>query len=519
MGSFSAIELTVFYRLFASVAEEMGIVLQRSAFSPNIKERRDFSCALFDAQGHLLAQAAHIPVHLGALPDTIAEVRKNLSLLPGDVVITNDPYHGGTHLPDITLIQPVFLDEELAFFLAVRAHHADVGGRHPGSMGLTRHIEEEGVLIPPTKLFEKGNFNHRFWEDFLRRVRGREEREGDLRAQLAALKRGEERLLELVRRYGKDRLHRGGQALQDYSERYMREIIKEIPPGSYFFEDFLDDDGQGGPPVPIRVRIENLGEEVIVDLRDSAPQLETGLNAVRSVTRAAVFYVFLCLSGGLLPPNQGALKPLKVLTKPGTVVDAIYPAPVAGGNVETSQRIVDALLGALAQALPDRIPAASCGSMNNLAFGGRQGDREFVYYETMGGGMGGRPGASGLSGVHTHMTNTLNTPVEALEQAFPVMIERYALRERSGGQGRYRGGDGLIRRFRFLSQVTVSLLTERRRLAPYGLQGGQAGKRGQNILYNREGHKRLLPGKITLELHPGEILEIRTPGGGGYGRR
>ncbi|QJA06569.1 hydantoinase B/oxoprolinase family protein [Thermosulfurimonas marina] len=514
MGAFTATEISVFYRLFSSVAEEMGVVLQRSAFSPNIKERRDFSCALFDSQGRLLAQAAHIPVHLGALPDTVAAVLEELDLHPGDVVLTNDPYRGGTHLPDLTLVAPVFVGERRAFLLAVRAHHSDVGGKYPGSMGLARHIEEEGILIPPRKLVSEGRFDREFWEDFLSRVRGRAEREGDLRAQLAALSRGEARLRELVKRYGLSVLEEKAAELQAYSEAYMREILREIPQGEYFFEDYLDDDGLSEEPVPIRVRLVAEGDRVRVDFRGSAPELPTGLNAVRSVTRAAVFYVFLSLAGGLVPPNQGAFRPLKILTEPHTVVDARWPAPVAGGNVETSQRIVDAVLGALAQALPEKIPAASCGSMNNLAFGGK----DFAYYETMGGGMGGRAGAPGLSGVHTHMTNTLNTPVEALELAYPVVVERYSLRAGSGGRGRFRGGDGLVRRFRFLAPVTVSLLTERRRLCPYGLFGGEPGKRGLNLLFDREGRRRCLPGKGVWEIGAGEVLEIRTPGGGGYGK-
>ncbi len=515
MGGFSATEIAVFYALFSSVAEEMGVVLRRSAFSPNIKERQDFSCALFDSAGHLLAQAAHIPVHLGALPDTVAEVLREFDLRPGDVVITNDPYRGGTHLPDLTLIKPLFVKDQLAFLLAVRAHHADVGGRYPGSMGLARHIQEEGVLVPPTLLVEAGRFRRDFWEDFLSRVRGREEREGDLRAQLAALERGEKRLLELVARYGLEELQKRGEELQAYSESYMRETLREIPDGRYYFEDYLDDDGLNPEPVPIRLHLTKEEDRVVLDFRDSSPQLETGLNAPRSVTRAAVFYVFLALAGGLIPPNQGALRPLRILTRPGTVVDARYPAPVAGGNVETSQRIVDVILGALAQAIPEKIPAASCGSMNNVAFGGEG----FAYYETIGGGMGGRPGSPGLSGVHTHMTNTLNTPIEALEIALPVMVERYGLRPRSGGSGKWPGGDGLVRRFRFLAPVTVSLLTERRRLQPYGLFGGQPGKRGLNLLLDTKGRRRVLPGKGVFELKAGEALEIRTPGGGGYGRR
>ncbi|RUM88518.1 MAG: hydantoinase B/oxoprolinase family protein [Thermodesulfatator sp.] len=504
----------VFYGLFSSVAEEMGVVLQRSAFSPNIKERRDFSCALFDGQGRLLAQAAHIPVHLGALPDTVAAILEEFDLEPGDVVLTNDPYRGGTHLPDLTLVAPVFLEGRRAFLLAVRAHHSDVGGKHPGSMGLARHIEEEGVLIPPRKILSQGRFDQKFWEDFLSRVRGRAEREGDLRAQLASLARGKTRLEELASRYGLSVLEAKAEELQAYSEAYMREVLQEIPRGEYFFEDYLDDDGLSAEPVPIRVRL-SVGEgEVKVDFRGSAPELPTGLNAVRSVTRAAVFYVFLSLAGGLVPPNQGAFRPLKILTEPHTVVDACWPAPVAGGNVETSQRIVDVVLGALAQALPEKIPAASCGSMNNLAFGGK----DFAYYETIGGGMGGRPGAPGLSGVHTHMTNTLNTPVEALELAYPVVVERYGLRAGSGGRGRFRGGEGLVRRFRFLEPVTVSLLTERRRLSPYGLFGGEPGKRGLNLFWDRQGRKRRLPGKGVFKIQAGEVLEIRTPGGGGYGK-
>ncbi len=492
----------------------MGIVLQKASFSPNIKERRDFSCAIFDGSGRLLAQAAHIPVHLGSMPDAVAEAINAFSVLsPGDVIITNDPYRGGTHLPDITLIKPVFFGDELGFFLGVRAHHADVGGRYPGSMGLARSVEEEGVLIPPTKLFEAGTFQKEVWEGFLRRVRAREEREGDLRAQVASLRRGEVRLKELVTRYGLETLLEKGKLLQDYSRTFMQKVVSEIPQGEYFFEDYLDDDGTGTEALPIRVRLEVKGGEVVVDLRESAPQAPTSVNAVRSVTKAAVFYVFMCLSRGMIPPNQGAFDPIKVLTKSATLVDAVYPAPVAGGNVETSQRIVDALLGALAQAVPERIPAASCGSMNNVAFGN---DR-FVYYETIGGGMGGGPDAPGLSGVHTHMTNTLNTPVEALEQALQVVVERYSLRKGSGGKGRFSGGDGIVRRFRFLEPVTVSLLTERRRFSPYGLLGGKPGKRGRNILIGVTGKKKVLPGKVSLEVKEGEVLEVRTPGGGGYG--
>ncbi len=513
-----AVEITIFNALFASVAEEMGIVLQKSSFSPNIKERRDFSCAIFDGQGRLIAQAAHIPVHLGAMPHTLSAVRERLSLHPGDVVITNDPYAGGTHLPDITLIKPLFFEGELAFYLTVRAHHADVGGKTPGSMPLATHIKEEGVFISPQKLFEQDKLNDGFWRAFLAQVRNPEEREGDLRAQIAALHRGDIRLKELVNRYGLAFLKERFELLLAYSSRLMESLIKEIPEGTYHFEDFLDDNGQDKKPIPIRLRLTIRGDRAELDFSESSPQVNTGLNAVRAVTCAAVYYVFFSLARGEIPHNQGAFHPLRIITKPGTVVDALPPAPVAAGNVETSQRVVDVVLGALAQAMPEQIPAASCGSMNNLTFGGEYMGKKFAYYETIGGGMGGRPGLPGLSGVHTHMTNTLNTPIEALERDFPVLVEKYALRDRSGGSGRFRGGDGLVRRICFLEQATVTILSERRRFAPYGLMGGKAGRRGQNLLW-RQGKKKILPGKVTLEVDPGDVIEIRTPGGGGWGKK
>ncbi len=506
------VEITIFNSLMAAVAEEMGIVLQKSSFSANIKERRDFSCAIFDGKGRLIAQAAHIPVHLGAMPHTLASVRKVLDLGPHDIAITNDPYAGGTHLPDITLIKPVYEGEEVAFYLTVRAHHADVGGKTPGSMPLATHIEEEGVLISPCKLFEAGRLNESFWKNFLVRVRNPAEREGDLRAQLAALHRGEIRVRELLKRYSLSLLKERFALLFEYSARLMKALIREIPDGEFYFEDYLDDDGLSREPLPLRLKLKVEGERVFLDFRDSCPQVKTSLNAVRSVTCAAVYYVFFSLARGEIPANEGAFYPLEILTRPGTILDAVYPAPVAAGNVETSQRVVDVVLGALAQALPEQIPAASCGSMNNLAFGGE----DFTYYETIGGGMGGRPGLAGLSGVHTHMTNTLNTPIEALEREFPVLVEKYSLRPRSGGAGKFRGGDGLIRRFRFLRPATVTILSERRRLAPYGLFGGKAGRRGLNIL-ERGKRRKILPGKATLQVQDGDIIEIRTPGGGGWG--
>lgn len=530
-----ALELTIFNKLFAAVAEEMGIVLRKSAFSPNIKERRDYSCAVFTDRGELLAQAAHIPVHLGALPATMARILPEFPLEPGDVLILNDPYWGGTHLPDLTLIAPVYLDEcggragdlrslassanhpRPAFYLANRAHHADVGGMAPGSMPLARDLREEGVIIPPAYLYRRGELQREFWLDLLSRMRVPEERRGDLAAQLAALHRGLERLPLLASRYGLEKLAAMSRALLDYSERAMRDVLLSIPDGEYGFQDFLDDDGYGHQDLAVRLTLTISVDEAVLDFSASADQAEGGVNAVPPVAEAACYYVFLSLLAEDFPVNQGCFRPLKVITRPGSLLDPQFPAPVAAGNVETSQRLVDVVLGALAQALPEVIPAASQGTMNNLAFGGKDLDgREFTYYETIAGGLGGGPERPGLSGVHSHMTNTRNTPVEALEHDYPVLVERYAFREGSGGAGLHAGGQGLRRDFQFLTEVTVSLLSERRRHAPYGLNGGQPGAPGENVLVTPDGDQSL-PGKVNLCLRPGSRLSIRTPGGGGWG--
>ncbi len=515
-----ALELTVFQKLFAAVAEEMGIVLQKSAFSPNIKERRDYSCAVCTARGELLAQAAHIPVHLGALPRTLAEVLPRRPLAPGDVLLLNDPYQGGTHLPDLTVIAPFYAGRDLAFVLVNRAHHADVGGVAPGSMPLARHLREEGVVIPPTYLYREGEENEAFLRDFLSQVRVPEERRGDLAAQLAALYRGRERLHGLVERYGLPKLLEMAAELLNYSERAMRQFIREIPDGRYHFSDYLDDDGWGNLDLAIRVAVEVAGDQVICDFTATAGQTAGGVNAVPAVAEAACYYVFLALLAEEFPINQGCFRPLTIITRPGSLLNPRAPAPVAAGNVETSQRLVDVVLGALAQALPERVPAASQGTMNNLAWGGRDPvrDREFTYYETMGGGTGGGPDGPGLAGVHSHMTNTQNTPVEVLEHDFPVLVERYGLRDHSGGAGRHPGGLGLIREFRFLTEVSVSLLTERRRHRPYGLGGGGPGAAGRNALIAPDGRETVLPGKLNLTIAPDHRLCIETPGGGGWGQ-
>ncbi len=516
------IDIEITGKLLNSIAEEMGIVLRKSAFSPNIKERCDFSCAIFDKNGRMLAQAAHIPVHLGAMPMTVKALMERFRFSPGDVVITNDPFAGGSHLPDITLMRGIFppdQPDEPIFYVVNRAHHADVGGVTPGSMPLARSIQEEGVLIEPSMLVTSGNIDKKLLKKIISPMRNQDERQGDLRAQLAALERGNSRLLEF---YTQNRQHVEERVslLLSYGKRIMETVIQEIPDGQWSFRDFLDNDGISNEPIPIEVGLRISGGRATLDFSRSAPQLSTGLNTVRSVTCSAVYYCFFCLLGQHHPINHGSLEPIEVITQKGTVLHALPGAPVAAGNVETSQRIVDCVLGALAQAIPHRIPAASAGTMNNVAMGGiGPGGSQFAYYETLGGGMGARPGSHGLSAVQTHMTNTLNTPTEVIEQEYPLQILEYSIRKNSGGQGQYRGGDGICRKYRFLAPATVTLLTERRALPPYGLHGGGPGCRGKNLLLSAEtGVETGLPGKVHVKAGPGDILTILTPGGGGMGR-
>ncbi len=516
---FDATALTVFDALFSSVAEEMGLTLGRTAFSPNIKERRDYSCAVFDPRGRLVAQAAHIPVHLGAMPRAVAAALPLAPFAPGDLVILNDPYLGGTHLPDITMVSPVFDGPTLVGFLASRAHHADVGGSSPGSMPVAADLYGEGLIIPPLKLQRRRRVNREALALILRNVRTPDERLGDLRAQTAAHEMGARRLLDIVRRYGRREVERRMRELMDYAERMTRAALRLIPDGEYTFEDALDDDGEGAPDIPLRVRVTVRAGTMRCDFSGTAPEAPTSLNAVEAVTRSAVYYVVRCLAGEEVPANDGCFRPVEVIAHEGSIVNARPPRAVSAGNVETSQRIVDVVLGALAQALPDRIPAASCGSMNNVTIGGWDHRRHapFAYYETIGGGAGAGPRRDGLSAVHTHMTNTMNTPVEALELAYPFRVVEYAIRRGSGGAGRHRGGDGVVRTYEFLGPATVTLVTERRRRAPWGLAGGRAGAPGRNLLLPAEGGATPLPGKTTVRVRAGDRLRIETPGGGGWG--
>ena len=518
--------LEVYKHRFAGVAEEMGAVLQRTASSPNIKERRDYSCALFDGDARVVAQGDHMPVHLGSMPQSVSEVVSGGALRPGEIAILNDPFTGGTHLPDLTMVAPFFpaggSDGAAPFYLATRAHHADVGGGAPGSMAVSREIFQEGIRIPVVRFRRAAQTDPDadIMALLLANVRTPGEREGDLRAQMAALEVGARRLQELVDERGLAEPVAYAAHLMDYAERMTRALIGDLPDGTYRFEDQVDDDGLGNGPLPIRVAVTIRGEEADVDFSGSAPQCPGSVNAVEAIALSATVYVFRCLLDPAVPPNHGSFIPIRLNAPRGTIVNALLPAAVAGGNVETSQRMVDVLFGALAQAAPDRVPAASQGTMNNLSIGGidpRTGEW-FTYYETTGGGMGGRPGSPGPSAIHSHMTNTRNTPVEVLEHAYPFRIDRYAVRQGSGGRGRHAGGDGIVRELRLKAPATVSLLCERRESSPYGLQGGSPGSAGRNTLLRPEGGEEPLPAKGSWNLDAEEGIRLETPGGGGWGK-
>lgn len=514
-----AISLEVFKHLFASLAEDMGVTLRRASFSPNIRERLDFSCAVFDAEARMVAQAAHIPVHLGSMPASVLAAVQNFeSFNPGDVVVLNDPYRGGTHLPDITMVSPVFAGGELLFFLASRAHHADVGGMSPGSLPLSTELYQEGLILPPVLLKLSGWINEGVLALITANSRAPQERLGDLEAQLAAHRVGEERLLGILAQHSPARAQEHAHALMDYSRRMTESLIAQIPDGEYSFRDQLEGDGQSEFDIPIQVTIRVQGSSMQVDFTGSAPQVAGNVNAVPPIVRSATWYCVRLLAEEDVPVNHGCFQPVEVVIPEGTFLNAAFPAAVAVGNTETGQRVVDAVLGALAQALPQQIPAASQGTMNNVTVGGIHRGNAFVYYETIGGGHGAGPLGAGLSGAHSHMTNTQNTPIEALEMALPLRVLRYSLRPDSGGTGRYRGGDGIVREYEFLSEASVTINSERRRHRPYGLAGGAPGQPGENLLLQpRNKDSRALPAKAALRVRPGERLRISTPGGGGWG--
>ncbi len=514
-----ASDLEVFRHRCTAIAEEMGAALERSALSSNIQERRDYSCALFDAQGRMIAQAAHIPVHLGAMPRSVeAAIQHCAPLLDGDVVILNDPYAGGTHLPDLTTVAPVYLNGIHIAYSATRAHHADVGGMTPGSMPMSRSVFQEGIIIPPIRLVDRGIRNDGVFALIVRNSRTQDERRGDLAAQLACHAISADRLRDLVSRMSFARFQLMADALNAYSCRRMELLIEQIPAGTYAAEEYLDDDGISTSKIPLCVTITITHGRIIVDFAGSAPQCEGPLNAPRAVTESAVLYALRLLASDDIPMTAGTSLPITILIPPGSILNPVPPAAVAGGNVETSQRVVDVVLRALSIAIPDRVPAQSAGTMNNWTMGGTRADGSpFAYYETLGGGMGARPDASGLHAVQTHMTNTRNSPVESFERIYPVRVESLCIQTDSGGKGMHSGGNGLRKTIRFLRPATVTVLTERRVIAPAGGEGGESGMRGQNTLL-RDGIEIRLPGKGTVEVQADDALTIQTPAGGGYGQ-
>lgn len=506
------IELSIFTRKIDAVCEEMGAQLQLAAFSPNIRDRFDFSCAVFDTQGSLCAQAAHIPVHLGSMAFAMQQIVAETTWKQGDFVAVNDPYLGGTHLPDVTVICPIFIQDELLGFVANRAHHADIGAETPGSMPISNNLAQEGMVIPPTRIGANAEIDQEKINSLFEGVRNLRDTLGDMAAQCSANQLGIQRIQELVEILGKEKFSQSLHELNQYGERIARAMIAKIPNGEYLFTDYMDDDGQGNCDIPICVTLHVDDESVEVDFAGTANQVAGNINCPLSVTAAAVFYVFRCLMPKETPACAGSFSPIKLNVPAASLLNANRPAAVAAGNVETSSRVVDVVLGALEQVLPDKISACSQGTMNNLALGSSTG-KTWGYYETIAGGMGASKNSPGLSAVQSHMTNTQNTPAEVLEINYPLRVKRYAVRYGSGGKGLHQGGDGLIREFEFLHSATFTILSERRRHPPWGLYGGADAQLGKNSL-----NDVALPAKVQRNVKKGDCLRIETPGGGGWGK-
>ncbi|HED33741.1 MAG TPA: hydantoinase B/oxoprolinase family protein [Gammaproteobacteria bacterium] len=507
-----SIDLSVFASRIESVCDEMGAVLRRVAFSPNIKDRLDYSCAIFDVDGELCAQAAHIPVHLGSMAYAAKDIVKNISWHPGDMLVLNDPFLGGTHLPDVTLIAPFYDQQQLLGFVANRAHHADIGACSPGSMPISTTLSEEGLVIPPTKLLENDQEITPVMQWLLSTLQNPQQSHGDFSAQVSANRRGLQRMSELLEQTGIAEYRAALVSLNDYASRLAQQAMADIAPGVYAFSDVMDDDGQGNRDIVINASIQVSDDGIQVDFTGTSEQVKGNINCPLSVAAAAVYYVFRCLLPDNAPACAGSFRHIQLSAPPGSLLNAQRPAAVTAGNVETSTRIVDVITGALSRALPEKMPAASHGSMNNLAMGSpaTKAHEAWDYYETIGGGMGASTLYNGLDGVQTHMTNTLNTPIEVLEMNYPLRVTGYAFRTDSAGQGTHRGGQGIIRAYTLLQDTHVTVLSERRVHAPWGVNAGSGGV-GVNIVNGQQ-----YPGKFSAQLKAGDSLTIKTPGGGGY---
>ena len=508
-GRLDPVTLSVLASALSGVAEEMGAVLIRGAYSSNIKERRDCSAGLFDERGKMVAQAEHIPVHLGAMPEAVKAVMdKNPE--PDDIFAINDPYSGGTHLPDITLVSPLAHEGEIIGYAVTRAHHSDVGGMSPGSMPSDSHeIYQEGIIIPPVRLVRGGEYVQDVLDLLLANVRTPDLRRGDLRAQIAANNIAEERIEELMERRGKDVVLTAFEEVISYAEKRACEAIRDLPDGEYTAEDYMEGDGVIDEDIPIKATVAIKDDSMTIDFAGTADAVEGNVNCPLPVTRSSCYFALRVLLPGDIPANAGTYAPLEIKAPEGSLLNATYPSAVVAGNVETSNRIADTVLAAFSNFAPEKLPAQGQGTMNNTIIGGGG----WTYYETIGGGQGASEKGSGPSGVHTSMTNTMNTPIEAFEMEYPMRVERYELLYDSGGSGKHRGGDGIVRSVRVLEPASLSLLTDRRRHPPQGAQGGEPGAVGENLLNDEE-----LPAKVGRRLEEEDVVTVKTPGGGGYGQ-
>lgn len=503
-------ELEVMKHNFTAVPEQMGASLQRCAYSPNIKERKDESCALFSSNQKMIAQAEHIPVHLGAMPKALEKAVKEINFSPKDQILLNDPYSGGTHLPDITLIKPVFKDETHLGFVVNRAHHADIGGKTPGSMpGKSETLEEEGLIFSPQHIVKNGEENEKVLKKFKEKTRAPKERIGDLRAQIGANEKGAEEFKKIVEKFGLEKYGKFVEDIIKYSEKRTKKIISDLPDVELKSEDMMEWEEE----VKLRTKIMIESESIKYDFKGTDNQVQGNINAPEPVTHSAVYYTLRCLLPDDIPVNEGCYNQVDIEIPDGSVLNPNPPAAVSSGNVETSQRVVELIFRALSKILPEKIPAESQGTMNNLIIG----SEDFTYYETIGGGAGASKGKEGESAVHVHMTNTKNTPIESLENNYPLRVTSYKIRKGSGGSGEHSGGDGIIREIKVLNDAKISIQSERRRIPPKGMKGGSEGKVGKNIKIN-ENEEQELESKITLKLKKGEKIRIETPGGGGWGK-